>query len=116
MTSLASQHLTKSRYIAGLQCPRRLWLVVHEPTIRGRSRLAHECRAEIGPKAHLLFPGACGLTKSRGNTGRPCGPHGRGHERCACAHIFEAAFEYEDIRIRVDVCWSAARPAPGGCV
>ena len=28
---VASQHLTKSRYIAGLQCPRRLWLLVHEP-------------------------------------------------------------------------------------
>jgi len=28
---LASQHLTKSRYIAGLQCPRRLWLLVHDP-------------------------------------------------------------------------------------
>ena len=29
--SLANQHLTKSRYIAGLRCPRRLWLLVHEP-------------------------------------------------------------------------------------
>jgi hypothetical protein len=28
---MASHHLTKSRNIAGLQCPRRLWLVVHEP-------------------------------------------------------------------------------------
>jgi hypothetical protein len=26
-----STHLTKSRYMAGLQCPRRLWLLVHEP-------------------------------------------------------------------------------------
>ena len=31
VTPLASQHLTKSRYIAGLQCPRRVWLLVHEP-------------------------------------------------------------------------------------
>ena len=30
-SSLASGHLTKSRYLAGLQCPRRLWLLV--PTL-----------------------------------------------------------------------------------
>ena len=28
---MASAHLTKSRYVAGLQCLRRLWLLVHEP-------------------------------------------------------------------------------------
>ena len=58
-TRLASQHLTKSRYLAGLQCPRRLWLVVHEP-------LPYEAPDPgspmdmgqvIGRKAHLLFPG-----------------------------------------------------------
>ena len=64
-TPLASQHLTKSRYIAGLQCPRRLWLVVHEP-------LPYEDPApgspmdigqEIGSKAHLLFPGGVLVTE-----------------------------------------------------
>ena len=28
---MAMPHLTKSRYLAGLQCLRRLWLQVHEP-------------------------------------------------------------------------------------
>jgi len=28
---LGSQHVTKSRYITGLQCLRRLWLLDHEP-------------------------------------------------------------------------------------
>jgi hypothetical protein len=55
---MASQHLTKSRYIAGLQCLRRLWLLVHKP-------LPYETPApgspmdigqEVGQKAHLLFP------------------------------------------------------------
>ena len=56
---MGKQYLTKSRYIAGLQCPRRLWLLVHRP-------LPYEAPApgspmnvgqEIGQRAHLLFPG-----------------------------------------------------------
>src|ERR1700730_8291081 len=59
VTSLASQHLTKSRYIAGLQCPRRLWSLVHEPLpyeepAPGSSM---DIGQEVGQKAHLLFPG-----------------------------------------------------------
>jgi hypothetical protein len=33
MQNPISHHLTKSRYMAGLQCPRRLWLQVHEPLL-----------------------------------------------------------------------------------
>ncbi len=29
---MASAHLNKSCYVAGLQCLRRLWLLVHEPS------------------------------------------------------------------------------------
>jgi hypothetical protein len=56
---LASRHLTKSRYIAGLQCPRRLWLVVHEPNSyeEPASGSPMEIGQEIGQKTHLLFPG-----------------------------------------------------------
>jgi len=56
---LASQHLTKSRYIAGLQCPRRLWLLVHEPLPYEEPApgSAMDIAQEIGTKAHLLFPG-----------------------------------------------------------
>jgi len=56
---MASTHLTKSRYMAGLQCPRRLWLLVHKPSpyqelLQGSPM---DIGREIGRKAHLLFPG-----------------------------------------------------------
>jgi hypothetical protein len=102
---LASQHLTKSRYIAGLQCPRRLWLLVNEP-------LSYEEPApgspmdigqEIGQKAHLLFPGGARIDEEPWQ-------HAEAAARTAALMIdarvpaiFEAAFEYENIRIRVDV-------------
>jgi hypothetical protein len=56
---MASQHLTKSRYIAGLQSPRRLWLMVNEPQPSEESRPGSpvDIGHEIGPKARLLFPG-----------------------------------------------------------
>jgi hypothetical protein len=109
---LPSQHLTKSRYIAGLQCPRRLWLVVHEPLPYEEPAAGSplDIGQQIGGKAHLLFPGgvlvneepwqhAEAVTRTTalmGDAGVPA--------------IFEAAFEYDDIRIRVDVM---ERLAPG---
>jgi hypothetical protein len=102
MTSL---HLTKSRYIAGLQCLRRLWLLTHEsrpyeePVPGSRMDLGQE----IGRKARLLFPG--GVT-----IGAEPWEHALGVAQTATLigdnrvpAIFEAAFEYDGIRIRVDV-------------
>ena len=55
---LASQHLTKTRYVAGLQCPRRLWLLDHEPAPYEEPAPGSplDIGQEIGRKAHLLFP------------------------------------------------------------
>lgn len=109
---MASRHLTKSRYMAGLQCPRRLWLVVHEP-------LPYEDPApgspldmgrEIGTKAHLLFPGGVLVAEEPWQHAEAVA-----HTAALMADeqvpaIFEAAFEYDGIRIRVDVM---ERLAPG---
>ena len=53
--------LSKSKYMAGLQCPRRLWLACHEPDL-GTSPSAglsasFDQGAEIGRRARELFPG-----------------------------------------------------------
>jgi hypothetical protein len=109
---LASQHLTKSRYIAGRQCLRRLWLVVHEPLPYEEPAPGSpmDVGQEIGGKAHLLFPGGVLV-------GEEPWQHAEAVARTAAlmndAHvpaIFEAAFEYDGIRIRVDVM---ERLAPG---
>jgi hypothetical protein len=59
VAQLASQHLTKSRYIAGVQCLRRLWLLVNEPEPYEEPAPGSpmDVGQEIGRKAHLLFPG-----------------------------------------------------------
>ena len=52
-------YLTKSRYLAGLQCLRRLWLSVNQPPDweEPASGSSQDIGIEIGLKAHLLFPG-----------------------------------------------------------
>ncbi|HBK04356.1 MAG TPA: hypothetical protein DDZ81_00660 [Acetobacteraceae bacterium] len=102
---MVSRHLTKSRYMAGLQCLRRLWLQVHEP---------HDYEApppgspldfgqEIGQKAHLLFPGGILIDEEPWQ-------HEQAVERTAALMleptvpaIFEAAFVHDNVRVRVDV-------------
>ena len=52
-------YLTKSRYTAGLQCLRRLWLNVREPIAwdEPESGSSEDIGLEIGRMAHSLFPG-----------------------------------------------------------
>jgi hypothetical protein len=102
---MAGLHLTKSRYAAGLQCSRRLWLLVHEqaPYDDPDPGAALDVGQEIGRKAHLLFPGgilveeapwqhAAAVRRTLALMADPSVPA-----------LFEAAFEHDGVRIRVDV-------------
>jgi hypothetical protein len=102
---LISQHLTKSRYIAGLQCLRRLWLIDHEPAQYEEPAPGTplDIGRDIGRKARLLFPG--GLLVDEESW---CHAQAVSRTVALMANeqvpaIFEAAFEYDNIRIRVDV-------------
>ena len=58
-------HLTKSRYMAGLQCLRRLRLLVHEPPPYEEPAPGSplDMGQQIGRKAHRLFPGGVQITE-----------------------------------------------------
>jgi hypothetical protein len=102
---LASQHLTKSRYIAGLQCPRRLWLLVHEPLPYEEPAPGSpmDIGQQVGQKAHLLFPGGARIEEEPWQHAEAVTHTAALMSDAHVPAIFEAAFEYEDIRIRVDV-------------
>jgi hypothetical protein len=100
-----STHLTKSRYIAGLQCPRRLWQLVHEPPSYEEPRPGSPFAIglDIGRAAHVLFRGGVEVTEKPWQH-----PQAIAHTAALMADarvsaVFEAAFEYDDIRVRVDV-------------
>ena len=98
-------YLTKSRYTAGLQCLRRLWLKVHEPAARDEPQLGsvEDVGVEIGHMAHGLFPGGVPVEEAPWE-------HAKAVTRTATLMadrsvpaIFEAAFEHSGVRIRVDI-------------
>jgi hypothetical protein len=104
---MCANHLSKSLYLSALRCDRRLWLKVHRPeeaTPPGDAQLhIFSMGTEVGLAAHSLFPGgvlvesiaadhAAAIRQTRALMADESVPA-----------IFEAAFEHEGVRIRVDV-------------
>ena len=104
-SSLASGHLTKSRYIAGLQCLRRLWLLVHDPAAYEEPAPGSpmDIGQDIGRKARLLFPGGATVDEEPWQHAQAVARTTALMDDKSIPAIFEAAFEYDGIRIRVDV-------------
>jgi hypothetical protein len=102
---VARPHLTKSRYIAGLQCLRRLWLLVNEPQLYEEPPPGSpmDIGKEIGRKAHMLFPGGVLVDEEPSLHARAAARTTALMADARVAAIFEGAFEYDGIRIHVDV-------------
>lgn len=98
-------YLTKSRYTAGLQCPRRVWLLVNDPppyeTPVPGSIL--DMGNEIGLRARLLFPGGVLVAAEPWQHCEAVAETRTLMADTSIRAIFEAAFEYDDIRVRVDI-------------
>jgi hypothetical protein len=98
-------YLTKSRYLAGLQCGRRLWRMVHEPHSYEPPApgSTFDIGAEIGIKAQSLFPGGITVSAEPWQHAEAVSQTARllGNPRVPA--IFEAAFEHDNIRVRVDI-------------
>ena len=102
---MAVPHLTKSRFIAGLQCLRRLWLVVnqpppYEPPAPGSPL---DIGQQIGLKAHLLFPGGALVDEAPWAHAVAVARTLALMADADTPAIFEAAFDHDGIRVRVDV-------------
>ncbi len=102
---MASLHLTKSRTLAGLQCLRRLWLLVHEPPDLEEPDAGSPLAMghEIGRHAHKLFPGGVLVAGAPWQHAQAVARTAALMADVAVPAVFEAAFVHDDIRIRVDV-------------
>ena len=98
--------LSKSRFVAGCQCLKRLYLQVHEPDLAaepdGAAEAIFEQGREVGMLARQLFPGGvevrneCGLDQAIRAT----------RELIASPDIpaiFEGTFEHGGVLVRVDI-------------
>lgn len=97
--------ISKSKYLAGIQCLKRLFLLVHQPELGSGKTIADfalmDQGRQVGKLAQQLFPG--GIEVRTGDpqeairitqelTGNPDIPA-----------IFEAAFEHEGVFVRADI-------------
>ena len=100
-----ASHLTKSRTMAGLQCLRRLWLLVHDPLLYEEPAPGSpvDIGQDIGRKAHLLFPGGIEVTEEPWEHAQAVARTAALMADAGVPAIFEAAFEHDAIRVRVDV-------------
>ncbi len=103
----AVPRLSKSRYLSGLQCHKRLYFEVHSPELASGADEQLEARLElgiqIGELARECFPG--GVLVDVEALGSP-EAIARTVELVADPHvpaIFEGIFEFENVRVRVDI-------------
>ncbi|MGO9083841.1 MAG: hypothetical protein ACLQBK_01310 [Candidatus Sulfotelmatobacter sp.] len=97
--------ISKSKYMAGVQCLKRLYLLVHQPELgtgKSASDFARmEAGREVGKLAQHLFPGGVAV-----RTGNPEEAIQTTQELIAnpdIPAIFEAAFANESVFVRVDI-------------
>ncbi|RLB28574.1 MAG: DUF2779 domain-containing protein, partial [Deltaproteobacteria bacterium] len=99
--------LSKSRFLAGLQCPLRLWHQCYNPHLAAEvspgQQALFDAGHEVGLLATHLFPGGRlieedylhhneAVEATREAIGDPSLPA-----------LFEAAFIYDDVRVRADI-------------
>ena len=104
---MANPHLSKSRYLAALQCDRRLWLEAHSPEVAtplgDAQRHIFRMGADVGQAAHSLFPGGVLVAATFDNHAEAVQQTRVLMADDSVPAIFEAAFEHEGVRIRVDI-------------
>jgi hypothetical protein len=97
-------HLTKSRYIKGVQCPKYLWLDFHDPgkatPLSDAQKTQFHQGTEVGILGRAYFPGGVLVT-------------GFGNQKCqektneliaqGVECLFEATFQWEGIVVKCDV-------------
>ena len=97
--------LSKSKFVAGCQCLKRLYLQVHEPELAaepdGTADAIIEQGREVGLLARKLFPGGIEVCSTRLDQAiRTTRELVANHEVPA---IFEGVFEHDGVLVRVDV-------------
>jgi predicted RecB family nuclease len=100
-----SMRISKSKFCAGVQCLKRLYLLVHEPALAaepdGTADAIIEQGREVGLLARKLFPGgievcSAGLDQAIRTTRELVANH-------EVPAIFEGVFEHDGVLVRVDV-------------
>ena len=103
---MTTHRLTKTRFMAGLECERRLWLQVHRPHDRQPPSVSEVQRMQTGTafgrQVTKLFKGGVRIEAGADDPDRALEETTQALTGTAPA-LFEPAFVYHDVLIRADV-------------
>jgi len=98
--------ISKSKFVAGVQCLKRLYWQVHQPELAGEPDAADEAimeqGQEVGLLAHGIFPGGVEVSADEGLDEAIRTTRELVADRAVPA-IFEATFEHGGVLVRVDI-------------
>lgn len=110
-------NLSKSRFIAGLQCLKRLYLQVHEPDLAGeldeRSLALIEQGQEVGRLAQTMFPGGVLIAAGHEELDKAMALTAQVVAKGQVPALFEATFQHDDVPLG-PTSWSGTPRASGG--
>jgi len=100
-----TRHLSKSRILSGLQCPKRLWLEINRPElaqVAPRTERLFTVGHEVGALARTLWPGGH-LIEHDQNLGAALAETKGWLARSPDTPLFEATLRHEGVLVRTDV-------------
>jgi len=99
--------LSKSRFLAGCQCPLRLWHRCYNPQLASQvspvQRAMFDAGHEVGALATRLFPGGRLIEEDYLHHGEAVEATREAIGDQSIPALFEAAFVYDDVRVRADI-------------
>lgn len=105
--SRPSPPLSKSRFIAGLQCPLRLWHLCYSRQLASpvspAQQAIFEVGHEVGRLATSLYPGGVLVKEGHFQHDKAVESTRTAIEDSGVPAIYEAAFVHEGVRVRVDI-------------
>ncbi len=100
-------HLSKSRFLAGLQCPLRLWYTCYEPKLASETTPAQQAILdtghEVGELARDRYPGGKLIDEDHNKLTDAIRSTEEALESSSIAAIYEATFAYDGVLIRADI-------------
>ena len=102
-----NMNLSKSRFMAGLQCLKRLYLQVHEPDLAVEldetSLAVIEQGQEVGRLAQKMFPGGVRIEAGHEELDKALALTAQVMAKGQVPALFEATFQHDHVLVRTDI-------------
>ena len=107
LSSATAPRFSKSKFLAGLQCLKRVYLEVHHPQLASQPDASTQAMLdmgiEVGELARNLFPGGVFIEESHRQREAALARTASVMNDRTVPAIFEGAFEHDGVVVRVDI-------------